>query len=40
MKEYVAVPADLLGRTADLTPWLDRSCEYVGSLKPKKTARR
>jgi hypothetical protein len=39
MKEYVAVPADLLGRTADLAPWLDRSCEYVGSLKPKKTAR-
>ena len=22
----------------ELTPWFDRSCEYVGSLKPKKAA--
>lgn len=38
MKEYVAVPGDLLGRLDELTPWFDRSCEYVGSLKPKKAA--
>jgi hypothetical protein len=39
MKEYVAVPADLLGRLDELRPWFDRDCEYVGSLKPKKTTR-
>ena len=39
MKEYVAVLADLLGRLEELAPWFDRSCEYAGSLKPKKTAR-
>jgi hypothetical protein len=39
MKEYVAVPADLLGRLEELTGWFDRSCEYVGSLKPKKATR-
>jgi hypothetical protein len=39
MKEYVAVPADLLGRLEELAPWFDRSCDYVNSLKPKKTAR-
>ena len=39
MKEYVAVPADLLDRLEELTPWFDRSCDYVTSLKPKMTAR-
>jgi TfoX/Sxy family transcriptional regulator of competence genes len=39
MKEYVAVPADLLQRLDELAPWFERSCEYVGSLKPKKTSR-
>jgi hypothetical protein len=39
MKEYVAVPADLLGRLDELRPGFDRACEYVGSLKPKKTTR-
>ena len=39
MKEYVAVPCDLLFRKQDLEPWFDRSLAYVGSLKPKKTTR-
>lgn len=39
MKEYVAVPADLLERFDELKPWFDRSVEYVSRLKPKKTAR-
>ncbi len=40
MKEYVAVPPDLLERVDELIPWFQRSCEYVGSLKPKRTRRR
>jgi TfoX/Sxy family transcriptional regulator of competence genes len=39
MKEYVAVPAELLDRLEELKPWFDRSCEYVATLKPKKTTR-
>ena len=39
MKEYVAVPADLLGQRDELQPWFDRSCDYVRTLKPKKTTR-
>jgi hypothetical protein len=39
MKEYVAVPPDLLDRLDELRPWLDRSVAHVGSLKPKKTVR-
>jgi hypothetical protein len=39
LKEYVAVPDDLLGRLDELKPWFDRACGYVGSLKPKKTTR-
>jgi TfoX/Sxy family transcriptional regulator of competence genes len=39
MKEYVAVPADLLGHTDELKPWFDLSVAYVGSLKPKATKR-
>jgi len=40
LKEYVAVPADLLERLTELKPYFDLSREYVGSLKPKKTTRR
>ena len=40
MKEYVAVPAELLARTAELAPWLARSYDYATSLKPKPTTRR
>ena len=39
MKEYVAVPTDLFGRLEEVRPWFDRSCDYAGSLKPKKTTR-
>ena len=39
MKEYVAVPSDLLFRNQDLEPWFDRSLAYASSLKPKKTTR-
>jgi hypothetical protein len=35
LKEYVAVPPDLLDRLEELAPWFGRSFEYVGSLKPK-----
>ncbi len=40
MQEYVVVPDILLERTDELRPWLERSHEYVGSLKPKATTRR
>ena len=40
LKEYVAVPADLLARRDELGPWFDRSCDYVRMLKPKKSTRR
>jgi len=39
MKEYVAVPDDLLADTATLAPYLARSYQYVTSLKPKATTR-
>lgn len=35
LKEYVAVPDDLLARTDELAPYVARSCEYVASLRPK-----
>ena len=35
MKEYVAVPDDLLQNTAELQPYLDLSYAYTKSLKPK-----
>jgi hypothetical protein len=35
MKEYVAVPDDLLQNTAELQPYLALSFAYVHSLKPK-----
>src|SRR5690348_11634381 len=39
MKEYVAVPASLLARTAELAPYLVKSYDYAKSLKPKPTSR-
>jgi hypothetical protein len=36
MKEYVAVPDDLLGRTEELKRFFEISYTYTGSLKPKK----
>lgn len=36
MREYVAVPAALLGRTAELKPHFDVACTHVTSLRPKK----
>ena len=36
MREYVAVPAALLGRTAELKPYFDLACTHVASLRPKK----
>jgi hypothetical protein len=40
MKEYVAVPADLLARTPELAPYLAKTYTYAKSLKPKPTTRR
>jgi hypothetical protein len=37
LQEYAVVPADLLERTDDLQPWLARSHEWIGTLKPKPT---
>ena len=39
MKEYVAAPAELLARTAELAPYLAKSYNYAKSLKPKPTTR-
>jgi hypothetical protein len=36
-KEYVAVPDELLKKTAALKPYLERSLEYAKTLKPKST---
>ncbi len=36
MREYVAVPPALLGRTAELTPYFDVAWSHVASLRPKK----
>jgi hypothetical protein len=40
LTEYVAIPAALLARTAELAPWLAKSHDYTKSLKPKPTTRR
>ncbi len=40
MKEYVAVPDNLLGKTKELKKYFDISWEYVQSLKPKATAKK
>ena len=39
MPEYVVVPDGLLARTDELQPWLARADEWIGTLKPKATAR-
>jgi hypothetical protein len=39
-KEYVAVPDNLLRKTAELKPYFDASFAYVSSLKPKPTAKK
>ncbi|MGB3717312.1 MAG: hypothetical protein WA996_23055 [Candidatus Promineifilaceae bacterium] len=40
MKEYVAVPDDLLANTEELRQYLDISYEYVKTLKPKPTKKK
>lgn len=40
MKEYVAVPADLLEDTERMLGYMDLSLEYIRSLKPKPTKRK
>lgn len=39
MKEYVVVPDHLLERSDELLGWLERSFDWVSSLKPKPTKR-
>lgn len=39
MKEYAAVPATLLRKTAELAVWLAQSHAYVAGLPPKATTR-
>jgi hypothetical protein len=39
MKEYVAMPDSLLGKTKELKKYLDLSFEYAGTLKPKPAKR-
>ena len=40
MQEYVVVPGSLLEQTAELSPWLQRSHDWIGTLKPKPTNRK
>jgi TfoX/Sxy family transcriptional regulator of competence genes len=40
MKEYVAVPDELLKKTKELQKYLEFSYEYVKTLKPKPTKRK
>jgi hypothetical protein len=40
MKEYVAVPDALLGKTKELARYLDLSYEYARMLQPKATAKK
>ena len=35
MRGYVSVPRTLLEKTDELTPWFDRSYEWIGTLEPK-----
>lgn len=39
MPEYVAVPDDLLAKTAQLKKYFDQSVEYVSSLRAKPTTK-
>jgi TfoX/Sxy family transcriptional regulator of competence genes len=40
MKEYVVVPESVLKKTIELKPWLNKSFEYVKTLKAKPTSRK
>jgi TfoX/Sxy family transcriptional regulator of competence genes len=40
MKEYVAVPDDILENTKDLKKYLDLSYQYAKTLKPKPTTKK
>jgi hypothetical protein len=40
MKEYVAVPVDLLRKTAELKKYFELSHEYAKTLKPKPTTKK
>ena len=40
MKEYVAVPDELLKKTTELKKYFDLSYEYAKTLKPKPTTRK
>jgi hypothetical protein len=40
MKEYVAVPDELLGKTKELARYLDLSFEYAVTLKAKATKKK
>jgi TfoX/Sxy family transcriptional regulator of competence genes len=40
MKEYVAVPDDLLEKTKELKKYLDLSYQYAQTLKPKPTKKK
>lgn len=40
MREYVTVPDDLLHRTDELKPYLEKSVRYIKSLKPKPTTKK
>ena len=37
MREYVAVPSELLGKLAELGEWFDKSYTWIGTLEPKPT---
>ena len=39
MPEYVAVPDDLLAKTAQLKKYFDQSVEYASSLRAKPTTK-
>ena len=36
MKEYVVVPPKLFSKKTELEPWIEKSLEYVMTLKKKK----
>ena len=40
MEEYVTVPDTLLKNTKELQKYLELSCEYVKTLKPKPTKKK
>jgi len=36
MREYVVVPHSLIAKPGELSPWIDKSHAYAGSLEPRK----